>query len=99
MSNYRRIRLGRMLVLRGEPARSAEGSSDRQDQHLTLIDKINILRGAVAATRQSHPFEIDAFVVRRIICTRSGSFRRGRRQFLGALAVDQDTFCQGTPCE
>jgi putative transposase len=28
-----------------------------------LTDQIEVLRGAVAATRRSHPFEIDAFVV------------------------------------
>jgi putative transposase len=41
-----------------------------------LVDHIASLREAVAATRRTYDFEIDAFVVLPIICMRSGRCRR-----------------------
>jgi putative transposase len=49
-----RIRSGRFLVLHGQPAGSAASP---------VVDHVATLREAVAATRRSHPFAIDAFVV------------------------------------
>jgi hypothetical protein len=60
-----------------------------------LVDQIEFLRAAVAATRQSYAFTIDAFVVLPRSPARGLESACRRFRFLDALAADQEPLRKG----